>query len=199
MFRSRKRRQRSVLFLVRVRWGPFVYIGGQWHDKADAKISVYDHGFLYGDGVFEGSALHRQDLPPRRVSERLYESAKRDLPRDPDEQGQVAEATYESLKQNNLSDAYVRLASSAGAGLAELRPQTHQRSAGHHHRRHQALPGGVLQRKASRSSPRAPSATTRKRSTRESRRSTTLGYIIAEDRGDASGGRVRSPDAQPQG
>ncbi len=44
-----------------------VYIGGKFFDKADAKISVYDHGLLYGDGVFEGiRVLLRPRLPPDR-------------------------------------------------------------------------------------------------------------------------------------
>ena len=59
-----------------------VYIGGKLYDKADAKISVYDHGLLYGDGVFEGirSYAGRVFRLEQHV-DRLYDSARRDPPR----------------------------------------------------------------------------------------------------------------------
>ena len=57
---------------------PRIYINGKFHDKEDAKVSVYDHGLLYGDGVFEGhSRLQRPRCSEHKEHiDRLYESAK---------------------------------------------------------------------------------------------------------------------------
>ena len=65
-----------------------VYIGGKLYDKADAKISVYDHGLLYGDGVFEGIRSYSgRVFRLEQHVDRLYDSAAVDPPRDPDAQG----------------------------------------------------------------------------------------------------------------
>ncbi|HEY1068679.1 MAG TPA: branched-chain-amino-acid transaminase [Pirellulales bacterium] len=100
-----------------------VYIAGQWYDKADAKISVYDHGFLYGDGVFEG--LRSYGGKVFRFEEhldRLWESAKAIWLEIPMTKREIADATYETLKRNNIVDGYVRLVVSRGAGALGLDP-----------------------------------------------------------------------------
>ena len=63
-----------------------VYINGKLFDKADAKISVYDHGLLYGDGVFEGIRIYDGKVfRLREHIERLYDSARPHLARNPDD------------------------------------------------------------------------------------------------------------------
>ena len=101
-----------------------VYIGGKLYDKADAKISVYDHGLLYGDGVFEGirSYAGRVFRLTQHV-DRLYESATVDPPADPDRQGGDGRAIVDTLAVNKLNDAYIRLVVTRGAGSLGLDPR----------------------------------------------------------------------------
>ncbi len=100
-----------------------IYINGKFYPKSEAKISVYDHGLLYGDGVFEG--LRSYSGKVFRLHEhlvRLYESARAimlKIPMSPDE---MANAVNETLKVNNLSDAYIRLVVTRGAGALGLDP-----------------------------------------------------------------------------
>jgi branched-chain amino acid aminotransferase len=100
-----------------------VYIAGQFYDKADAKISVYDHGLLYGDGVFEGmrsygGKVFRMD----EHLERLWNSAKAICLEIPVSPSAMAEAVNETLRVNNLVDAYLRLVVTRGAGTLGLDP-----------------------------------------------------------------------------
>ena len=98
-----------------------IYLVGRLVDEADAKISVFDHGLLYGDGVFEGIRvyggkvfLHRQHI------ERLFESAKAirlTIPLTPDE---VMAAVELTVKANTIHDGYVRLVVTRGAGSLGL-------------------------------------------------------------------------------
>ena len=98
-----------------------IYLGGRLVDEADAKISVFDNGLLYGDGVFEGIRvyggkvfLHRQHI------ERLFESAKAirlTIPLTPDE---VMAAVELTVKANTIHDGYVRLVVTRGAGSLGL-------------------------------------------------------------------------------
>ena len=101
-----------------------VYIGGKLYDKADAKISVYDHGLLYGDGVFEGirSYSGRVFRLEQHIA-RLYDSARAihlEIPMAPAE---MARAILETLAVNTLSDAYIRLIVTRGAGSLGLDPR----------------------------------------------------------------------------
>ncbi len=101
-----------------------VYINGKLYDKADAKVSVYDHGLLYGDGVFEGirSYSGRVFKLVEHV-ERLYDSARSiwlEIPMPPAE---LAKAVEETLKVNNLVDAYIRVVVTRGAGSLGLDPR----------------------------------------------------------------------------
>ncbi len=101
-----------------------IYIGGKLYDKADAKISVYDHGLLYGDGVFEGIRAYAGKV--FRMADhvdRLYDSAKAIHLVIPMSKAEMAEAINSTIKVNNLSDAYVRLVVTRGAGSLGLDPR----------------------------------------------------------------------------
>ena len=98
-----------------------VYINGKLYDKEDAKVSVYDHGLLYGDGVFEGIRAYRGKL--FRVEahiERLFNSAKAIALSIPLGQQGLIEAIYQTLRANNLQDAYARLVVTRGVGTLGL-------------------------------------------------------------------------------
>jgi len=103
---------------------PKVYIGGKLYDKADAKISVYDHGLLYGDGVFEGIRSYSgRVFRLKSHVERLYDSARAIHLVIPMTQPEMAQAVVDTLKTNNLSDAYIRLIVTRGAGSLGLDPR----------------------------------------------------------------------------
>ncbi len=98
-----------------------VYINGQLFPKGDAKVSVYDHGLLYGDGVFEGIRVYggKVFLLDEHI-ERVYESAKAirlEIPMTPVE---LSNATEETVKANEITDGYVRLVITRGAGSLGL-------------------------------------------------------------------------------
>ncbi len=100
-----------------------IYINGKFFDKENAKISVYDHGLLYGDGVFEGMRAYSAVV--FRLAEhldRLYESARAiqlTIPMTPQALGEAVDAT---LAKNSLHDAYIRLVVTRGAGALGLDP-----------------------------------------------------------------------------
>ncbi len=101
-----------------------VNINGKLYDKADAKISVYDHGLLYGDGVFEGIRAYSGKV--FRLTEhiqRLYESARAIHLEIPISPGEMAGAVKGTLEANNLRDAYIRLVVTRGAGSLGLDPK----------------------------------------------------------------------------
>jgi branched-chain amino acid aminotransferase len=100
-----------------------VYISGTLYEKDDAKISVYDHGLLYGDGVFEGMRVYGGKVfrMPEHL-ERLWNSAKAiwlEIPMTPDALGQAVDQT---VKANGIEDGYVRLVVTRGAGTLGLDP-----------------------------------------------------------------------------
>ena len=100
-----------------------IYLDGKFVDDADAKISVFDHGLLYGDGVFEGIRLYSGNV--FRLDEhleRLEYSAKAILLKIPLTRAELAEATCETCRQNNLKDAYIRLVVTRGVGDLGLAP-----------------------------------------------------------------------------
>jgi branched-chain amino acid aminotransferase len=100
-----------------------VYISGQFFAKEDAKISVFDHGLLYGDGVFEGMRSYNGNV--FRLHEhlvRLWESARAirlDIPITP---SAMADAVYETLRVNDIDNGYIRLIVTRGAGSLGLDP-----------------------------------------------------------------------------
>ncbi len=98
-----------------------VYINGQLFPKDDAKVSVYDHGLLYGDGVFEGIRVYggKVFLLEEHI-ERVYESAKAirlEIPMSPAE---LSQATEDTVRANGIHDGYVRLVITRGAGSLGL-------------------------------------------------------------------------------
>jgi branched-chain amino acid aminotransferase len=100
-----------------------IYLDGKFVDQADAKISVFDHGLLYGDGVFEGIRLYggnvfRLDAHLRR----LELSAKAILLDLPWSRAELSEATRETCRQNGLTDGYIRLVVTRGVGDLGLSP-----------------------------------------------------------------------------
>jgi len=100
-----------------------IYINGKYYPKSEAKISVYDHGLLYGDGVFEGiRAYNGVVFKLKEHINRLYRSAHvimLDIPMTKDEMMKVV---IETLKRNNLRDAYIRLVVTRGIGDLGLAP-----------------------------------------------------------------------------
>lgn len=101
-----------------------VYIGGKFVDKEDAKISVYDHGLLYGDGVFEGIRSYAgQVFRMKEHVDRLYESARAIHLVIPMTREEMAKAIVDTLAVNNFTDAYIRLVVTRGAGSLGLDPR----------------------------------------------------------------------------
>jgi branched-chain amino acid aminotransferase len=100
-----------------------VYINGQLYDKADAKISVYDHGLLYGDGVFEGIRSYAgRVFRLEQHLDRLWESARAIRLEIPITRQAMADAIYQTLKANGIQDGYIRLVVTRGAGTLGLDP-----------------------------------------------------------------------------
>ena len=100
-----------------------VYIDGKLYDKEDAKISVYDHGLLYGDGVFEGMRSYAgRVFRLEQHLRRLWNSAKAIWLEIPLSRAVLAEAVNETLRVNNIEDGYVRLILTRGAGTLGLDP-----------------------------------------------------------------------------
>jgi len=101
-----------------------VFISGQFYDKNEAKISVYDHGLLYGDGVFEGIRSYGGKIfRLRQHLQRLYDSAKAIRLEIPMSQEQLAQAIRQTLDLNGLKDAYIRVVVTRGAGSLGLDPR----------------------------------------------------------------------------
>jgi branched-chain amino acid aminotransferase len=100
-----------------------IYISGKFYDKQDAKISVYDHGFLYGDGVFEGMRSYGGKVfRLAQHLERLWASAKAIWLTIPMTQEAMAQAVYDTLAINGIRDGYIRLVVTRGAGALGLDP-----------------------------------------------------------------------------
>ena len=101
-----------------------VWINGKFYDKLDAKISVYDHGVLYGDGVFEGIRVYSGKVFKHKEHiERLYESAKAILLTIPISPDEMTRAVEETVKVNQKVDGYIRLIVTRGAGTLGLDPR----------------------------------------------------------------------------
>ncbi|WP_165071986.1 branched-chain-amino-acid transaminase [Paludisphaera rhizosphaerae] len=103
---------------------PKVYIGGKLYDKADAKISVFDHGLLYGDGVFEGIRSYSgRVFRLKDHVDRLYASATAIHLRIPMSREAMAAAIVDTLAANKLTDAYIRVVVTRGSGSLGLDPR----------------------------------------------------------------------------
>lgn len=100
-----------------------VYINGKLYDKDDARISVYDHGLLYGDGVFEGIRSYGGKV--FRLEEhldRLWNSAKAIWLEIPMTKAEMAQAIQDTLQVNGIQDGYIRVVVTRGAGTLGLDP-----------------------------------------------------------------------------
>ena len=101
-----------------------VYIDGKFYPKSEAKVSVYDHGLLYGDGVFEGiRAYNGIVFKLKEHIDRLYRSAHPIFLKIPLTKAELTEALLETLRKNNLTDAYIRLVVTRGIGDLGLDPR----------------------------------------------------------------------------
>lgn len=100
-----------------------IYIDGQFYPENEAKISVFDHGLLYGDGIFEGIRFYNgRVFKLKEHIDRLYDSAKAICMTIPIDKAEMTEATLESIRQNNLKDGYIRLLVTRGVGNLGLSP-----------------------------------------------------------------------------
>ncbi len=101
-----------------------VYIDGEHYPKLQAKISVYDHGLLYGDGVFEGiRAYSGVVFKLKEHIDRLYRSARVIMLDIPLTKEEMINAVLETLRKNNLRDAYIRLVVTRGFGDLGIDPR----------------------------------------------------------------------------
>jgi branched-chain amino acid aminotransferase len=101
-----------------------VWINGEYHDKLDAKISVYDHGLLYGDGVFEGLRVYSGKVFQHRDHiDRLYDSAKAIALKIPIPPAEMLKAVEDAVAHNKKHDGYIRLIVTRGAGSLGLDPR----------------------------------------------------------------------------
>src|SRR5262245_525670 len=100
-----------------------IYIDGKWFGEQDAKISVFDHGLLYGDGIFEGiRAYNGRVFKLKEHIDRLFYSAKAILLDIPLSHAEVMKAVTETCRKNKLRDGYIRLVVTRGVGTLGLNP-----------------------------------------------------------------------------
>ena len=100
-----------------------IYIDGEFLPKAEAKVSVFDHGLLYGDGVFEGiRSYNGRVFKLDEHLERLYDSAKSIMLQIPISIETMKETVLETLRRNHLTEAYIRLIITRGVGDLGLDP-----------------------------------------------------------------------------
>jgi branched-chain amino acid aminotransferase len=100
-----------------------IYINGTLYEKQDAKISVYDHGLLYGDGVFEGIRSYAGKVfRMEQHLDRLWNSAKAIVLAIPMTKEAMSKAIYGTLKVNGIEDGYIRVLVTRGIGTLGLDP-----------------------------------------------------------------------------
>jgi branched-chain amino acid aminotransferase len=106
-----------------------IYIDGEFYPEADAKVSVFDHGLLYGDGIFEGIRFYKGRV--FKLTEhlrRLWDSAKAICLNIPITFEEMEAATLETIRRNELQDGYVRLIVTRGVGNLGLSPDRCKRA-----------------------------------------------------------------------
>jgi branched-chain amino acid aminotransferase len=102
----------------------WIYLNGDFVTKEDAKVSVYDHGFLYGDGIFEGIRIYNGNIfKCKEHLDRLYDSAKSIMLHIPLTYEEMQNALIESVRRNELQNGYIRLVVSRGPGDLGLDPR----------------------------------------------------------------------------
>ncbi|HEB61089.1 MAG TPA: branched-chain-amino-acid transaminase [Phycisphaeraceae bacterium] len=100
-----------------------IWINGEFFPKQDAKISVYDHGFLYGDGVFEGIRFYNKRIfKCKSHVDRLFQSAEKIHLKIPYTPEQITSIMRQCIEENSLTDGYIRLVVSRGDGNLGLHP-----------------------------------------------------------------------------
>jgi len=101
-----------------------IYIDGQWYDRNNAKISVFDHGLLYGDGVFEGMRVYGgKTFKLKQHVDRLYDSARAILLEVPISKDEMMAVTEEGVRRSGLKEAYLRHVVTRGVGDLGLDPR----------------------------------------------------------------------------
>ena len=101
-----------------------IYIDGVFYPESEAKISVFDHGLLYGDGIFEGIRFYNgRVFKLEEHIDRLFDSARALALTIPLTKAEMCEATLESCRQNGLRDGYIRLVVTRGVGDLGLNPK----------------------------------------------------------------------------
>ncbi|HEX3624560.1 MAG TPA: branched-chain-amino-acid transaminase [Verrucomicrobiae bacterium] len=101
-----------------------IFIDGKFYSERDAKISVFDHGFLYGDGVFEGiRAYNGRVFKLKEHIDRLFYSAKAILLDIPMSHKKICEAVIQTCRMNKTRDGYIRLVVTRGVGTLGLNPR----------------------------------------------------------------------------
>src|SRR5258706_10746184 len=100
-----------------------IYIDGKYYGERDAKVSVFDHGLLYGDGIFEGiRAYNGRVFRLKEHIDRLFYSAKAILLTIPMPHAKMMKAVVDTCRENKLRDGYIRLVVTRGAGTLGLNP-----------------------------------------------------------------------------
>lgn len=95
----------------------WIYLDGQYVTKENAKVSVYDHGFLYGDGIFEGIRIYNGNIFRCKAHlDRLYDSAKSISLNIPLSYDEMLEVMAETVRRNDMRNGYIRLIVSRGPG-----------------------------------------------------------------------------------
>jgi branched-chain amino acid aminotransferase len=106
-----------------------IFVDGAFYPEADAKVSVFDHGFLYGDGIFEGIRIYNgRVFKLAEHLDRLWDSARAICLTIPMTRDEMHEAVLETVRQNQLRDGYIRLIVSRGKGDLGLDPRKSPRA-----------------------------------------------------------------------
>jgi branched-chain amino acid aminotransferase len=106
-----------------------IYIDGEWYSRETAKVSVFDHGLLYGDGVFEGIRIYNRRIFRLDAHlDRLYASALALALPVPLQPAAMAAAVREAVRRNRQEDGYIRLVVTRGVGDLGIDPRTCPRS-----------------------------------------------------------------------
>jgi branched-chain amino acid aminotransferase len=103
---------------------PIVWLDGEWHDRQTATVSVYDHGLLYGDGVFEGIRVYGGKIfKLAEHLDRLYDSAQAIWLTIPISKSDMAAVTEEAVRRSGIAEAYIRHIITRGVGDLGLDPR----------------------------------------------------------------------------
>src|SRR5712691_7785859 len=113
----------TVLYAGTQRKGMKVFIDGRYYDERQAKVSVFDHALLYGDGIFKGiRAYNGRVFKLREHIDRLFCSGKAILLNVPMAPEEMVRAVIETCRRNNIRDGYIRLVVTRGVGTLGLNP-----------------------------------------------------------------------------